>query len=243
MRLRALSHGWRHRRLWERTFRTAGGDARSDSRRGDAPAPEFLAEFLERQTGIPGVYWDMAKFDGRFAEKLKGLWPYLLVALVGLSAYFLTRLAIPEGKSITRDEEGIPRQASHPQQEEPVKQRKTERGKSGALDLSAIDNGTIPNQRIVVFKNQAALNAFLAGMGDGVSVLGRLDRMNALLVGFGNEADLTALLDGTEETGFNFPASIPEFESVGAQDGAVAFGSDLMKWLGLEGDNSLWGLA
>lgn len=184
----------------------------------------------------------MAKSDGRFAEKLKALWPYLLVALVGLSAYFLTRLAIPEGKSITRDEGGIPRQASHPQQEEPVKHRKNERGKSGALDLSAIDNGAIPNQRIVVFKNQAALDAFLAGMGDGVSVLGRLDRMNALLVGFGNGADLTALLDGTEETGFNFPASIPEFESVGAQDGAVAFGSDLMKWLGLEGDNSLWGL-
>jgi len=179
--------------------------------------------------------------DG-FNGKLKALLPYLLIAVVGVSAYFLTKLAIPEPTSITRAETGVPVRSSYPEREEEVlKNKKTERGKSGALDFSAIDNGAIPNQRIVVFKDKAALDAFLAKMGDGVSILGRLDRLNALLIGFTNESDLTALLDGTEETAFNFPASLPEFESVGPQDGAVPLGSDLLRWLGIEGDNSLWG--
>ena len=187
-------------------------------------------------------FTDMAKTDNEFTEKLKGLWPYLLMAIVGIGAYFLTSLAIPKGQTITSDDAGIPRRTSYPAHEEAVKHKTVERKKSGSLDFAAIDNGAIPNQRIVVFKDKAALAAFLAKMGDGVSILGRLDSLNAMLIGFKTEGDLTALLDGTEETGFNFPLQIPEFEDVGPQDGAIAMGSDLLKWLGLEGDNSLWGL-
>lgn len=183
----------------------------------------------------------MANQNGGFTEKLKGLWPFALMALVGISAYFLTSLAIPEVKPTPQAEVKKAARSSIPVFEEPIKFRKAERKGSPTSDLIAADAGAIANQRIVVFKDQAALAAFLAKMGDGVSVLGRLDSLNALLIGFGNEADLTALLDGTEETSFNFPASIPEFESVGPQEGAVEFGDNLLEWLGVEGDNSLWG--
>ncbi len=184
----------------------------------------------------------MAKSGGGLIDKLKGVWPYLLMVIVGVSAYFLTKLTIPDVKRVAEKTESAPLRTSFPQTETPVKHRKAERQRSGAMDFTAIDNGAIPNQRIVVFKDRAALEAFLARSGDLVSILGRLDRLNALLLGFGNEADLLGLLDGTEVTGFNFPLSIPEFESVRPQEGAVAFGSDLLKWLGVEGDNSLWGL-
>jgi hypothetical protein len=73
-----------------------------------------------------------------------------------------------------------------------------------------------------------------------VNLLGRLDALNALRVGFDNEADLLAMLDGSEETSFIYPVNIPEF-SFGAQDGAVALQNNLLKWLGVTGDNSQWG--
>jgi hypothetical protein len=173
-------------------------------------------------------------------RKAKALWPYALMTCVGLAAYYLTTLAIPDGKSLTRDDDGIPPRSSYTQTSEPVKFRKAGRDSAGRLDLAAIEDGAIPNQRVIVFTDQAALDAFLARMGDGVKVLDRLDKLNALLVGFGNEDDLFALLDGTEETGFIYPVNIPEF-GAGVQAGAAPLGNGLLDWLGVTGDNSLWG--
>lgn len=162
------------------------------------------------------------------------------MVLVGVSAYFLTKLAIPDGESVTRSEDGVPVRSQYPQQQEPTKHRKAEREAKGRLDLGAIDEGAIPNQRVIVFKDRAALEAFLSKLGNGVSLLGRLDKLNALHVGFGNEDDLLGLLDGTEETGFIYPVNIPEF-GAGAQAGAAGLGNGLLAWLGVTGDNSLWG--
>ena len=163
------------------------------------------------------------------------------MAVVGVSAYFLTTLAIPDTETATRPNEKVPLRSTSPVLEEPVKFRKAERSATGRPDYGAIDNGAIANQRVIAFKDRASLEAFLAKLGGGVNLLGRLDKLNALLVGFRNEDDLLALLDGTEETSFIFPVSIPDFESVGAQDGAVALENGLLKWLGIDGDNSLWG--
>jgi hypothetical protein len=182
----------------------------------------------------------MANRSDRFIGKIKGLWPYLLMIVIGVSSYFLTKLAIPDGKSITRSERGAPVRATYPQYEEPAKHKKAERKPTGRLDMTAIDDGAIPNQRVIVFKDKAALEAFLAKLGNGVNLLGRLDKLNALLVGFGNEDDLLGLLDGSEETGFVYPVNIPQFGS-GAQAGAAPLQNGLLKWLGVTGDNSLWG--
>ena len=180
------------------------------------------------------------KSDGIWG-RVKPLWPYALLVFVGVSAYFLTILAIPDKTSATRSTEGVPVRSSYPEREEPVKFRKAERLKGSRLDYQSMDNGAIPNQRVIAFKDRASLKAFLAKLGDGVNLLGRLDKLNSLLVGFGNEDDLLGLLNGSEETSFIFPINIPDFETVGAQDGAVALGNGLLRWLGIDGDNSLWG--
>lgn len=173
-------------------------------------------------------------------DVLKSLALLVLLCGVGLFAYLATSFTIFEATEKPEQ----PSQAAKPKsslQDDPALKTKTgERGKSGRLDMAAINDGAIPNQRVLVFKDKAALEAFLAKLGGGVNLLGRLDKLNALLVGFGNEDDLLAMLDGTEETGFIYPVNIPEF-STGAQAGAVPLGNGLLDWLGVTGDNSLWG--
>jgi hypothetical protein len=110
-----------------------------------------------------------------------------------------------------------------------------------AIDREALENGALRNQRTIVFKDEAALQAFLAKLGDKVKVLGKIDKLNTLLVGFGDLNDLDSLLNGDEELSMIYPVNIPSFENVGPQDGAVALENNLLKWLGVESDNSLWG--
>lgn len=111
----------------------------------------------------------------------------------------------------------------------------------GKPDTSASENGALSNQRAIAFKDEAAMRAFLAKLGDKVKLLGQIDKLNTLLVGFNHLSDLDALLDGEEELSMIFPVNIPSFENVGPQDGAVALENNLLKWLGVESDNSLWG--
>ncbi|HVJ46414.1 MAG TPA: S8 family serine peptidase, partial [Luteolibacter sp.] len=118
-----------------------------------------------------------------------------------------------------------------------VKFRKGERPAFGE-DREAMAAGALVGQRTLKFKDRAALEAFLAKAGNKVRVMGRLDALNVLRIGFLNYGDLADLLDGTEKLGMIFPAVFPENESVGAQPGAVAFGNQLLEWLGITGDNS-----
>jgi len=159
---------------------------------------------------------------------------------VGALSYWITVSAIPEKrKAPTASQSAKPK--AYPHQESRPETRRKEREEASGSDLDALKAGAIENQRVIVFKDRAALEAFLAKTGDGVRVLGRLDKLNALLVGFGNEDDLLGLLDGTEKTDFIFPVNIPDFATVGPQNGAVAIENGLLKWLGVTGDNSLWG--
>lgn len=117
---------------------------------------------------------------------------------------------------------------------------KAPRDQKGKPDSSSLENGAIPNQRVIIFKDTSALEAFLKRLGNGVKLLGRLEKFNALHVGFENENDLLGMLDGSEETSFIYPVEIPEF-SIGPQDGAVAIKNGLLNWLGVTVDNSQWG--
>jgi hypothetical protein len=163
-----------------------------------------------------------------------------LLCGVGLLSYLATTFTISEAT----EKPERPAQTTKPRfsaQHDPALKTKTgERTKNGRLDMAAINDGALPNQRVIVFKDKAALEAFLAKLGDGVNLLGRLDKLNALHVGFGNEDDLLAMLDGTEETGMVYPVNIPEI-GAGAQAGAAPLGNGLLDWLGVAGDNSLWG--
>jgi hypothetical protein len=163
-----------------------------------------------------------------------------LLCGVGLLSYLATTFTISEAT----EKPERPAQTTKPRFSAPhdpaLKTKTGERTKNGRLDMAAINDGALPNQRVIVFKDKAALEAFLAKLGDGVNLLGRLDKLNALHVGFGNEDDLLAMLDGTEETGMVYPVNIPEI-GAGAQAGAAPLGNGLLDWLGVAGDNSLWG--
>jgi hypothetical protein len=163
-----------------------------------------------------------------------------LLAGVGVMAYLATTFTISEAteKPVRQAQTANPRFSA--QNDPALKTKAGGRENSGRLDMAAINDGALPNQRVIVFKDRAALEAFLAKLGNGVNLLGRLDKLNALHIGFGNEDDLLALLDGTEETGFIYPVNIPEI-STGAQAGAAPLGNGLLDWLGVTGDNSLWG--
>jgi hypothetical protein len=163
-----------------------------------------------------------------------------LLAGVGVMAYLATTFTISEATEKPERQAQTANPRFSAQNDPALKTKAGGRENSGRLDMAAINDGALPNQRVIVFKDRAALEAFLAKLGNGVNLLGRLDKLNALHIGFGNEDDLLALLDGTEETGFIYPVNIPEF-STGPQAGAAPLGSGLLDWLGVVGDNSLWG--
>ncbi|QTN33883.1 S8 family serine peptidase [Akkermansiaceae bacterium] len=170
------------------------------------------------------------------------IWLFLCLACVFMMAYLATRYALSgEPATDVRTTSGKAAPKPYPHQDHLPKTKGSERKNGGGFDGAAFAEGAIPNQRIIVFKDRGAMEGFLANMGAGLNVLGRMDKLNALLIGFGSEADLLANLDGTEETSYNFPASIPEFGGAGVQGDAVALRQGLLQWLGVTGDNSAWG--
>jgi hypothetical protein len=109
-------------------------------------------------------------------------------------------------------------------------------------DREAEKEGALQNQRSIRFADRAAMERFLAAAKDkGIAILGSIDRLNALHVGFLSLDDLNALLDGSGETGYIYPVYLPTPKSEGVQDGAVGMGDSLLSWLGITGDNSAYG--
>jgi hypothetical protein len=170
-----------------------------------------------------------------------------LILILGFAAtamlgYWLAGTAVP----VQAAREAVPESHAGPRRtfiaDEPAPRfRRGERLPASRRDDAAVDIGALPGQRIVVFKNQAALENFLKRAGDKVRLMGRLDALNALRIGFSDAADLDWLLDGEAEASFVFPVDIPTPGEGTAQAGAVALGDGLLDWLGITGDNSTWG--
>lgn len=110
-------------------------------------------------------------------------------------------------------------------------------------DDEAIAAGAIAGQRFIVFADQAALERFLAkAKGKAIAVLGRMDALNALRIGFLSGDELASLLDGTEKKGFLFPVLVPDLPQGTVQASALGLGDGLISWLGVAGyDRSTWG--
>ena len=126
-------------------------------------------------------------------------------------------------------------------EEERPKFRRGERLPVGWRDAEAAKAGALEGQRVLVFKDAAGLARFLARLGGQVRLLGRLDALNALRVGFEDANDLLALLDGDEQQSMVFPVTAPFPREGSVQPGAVPLGNRLLDWLGVTGDNSNWG--
>jgi hypothetical protein len=163
-------------------------------------------------------------------------------ALVAMLGYWLAATAVPR-----RDSTNAPAPSSNGARwtaldDDPAPRfRKGERlpGKRG--DYEAMLAGALEGQRVLVFKDQAALARFLERAGDRIRLLGRLDPLNALRIGFSDDDDLASLLDGDEKESFIFPVYDPAPAEGTVQPDAVALGSRLLDWLGITGDNSTWG--
>lgn len=99
-----------------------------------------------------------------------------------------------------------------------------------------------PGEQVVRFASEDAYRKFLAKLAgnERVRLLGQIDALRTLRVGYQNLAELAALLDGDGEMPENFPVTVPE-PVAEAQPGAVGLGRGLLDWLGVSGDHSQWG--
>jgi hypothetical protein len=163
-------------------------------------------------------------------------------ALVVMLGYWLATTAAPR----PAPRGNVSRAANPPHRtviadEDMPKFRKGERLPTRRGDMEASLAGALEGQRVLVFKDASALARFLDKLDGRVNLLGRLDALNALRVGFNDYADLLAMLDGAEQQSFIFPVTAPFPGEGSVQSGAVPLGNHLLEWLGITGDNSAWG--
>ena len=165
---------------------------------------------------------------------------FVAVAMLG---YWLAGTAAP--RKVARVESSRP--ALEPKRriivdEPPPRFRKEDRGPTSRRDDEATRAGALPGQRILVFKDKSALEEFLKRAGSKVRLMGRLDALNALRIGFFDPDDLASLLDGEEQASYIYPVDVPPAPGdAPAQAGAVGLGAGLLDWLGITSDNSAWG--
>lgn len=164
---------------------------------------------------------------------------FIATAMFG---YWLARTAAPE--PVARVKTPVPENGpvrSVIVDDEAPRFRSGDRPPVFRRDDEAAEAGALPGQRVLAFKDRAALEDFLKRAGDKVRIMGRLDALNALRVGFLNADDLAALLSGEEESSLIYPVDAPSPVDASAQAGAVPLGAGLLQWLGITGDNSAWG--
>ena len=162
-------------------------------------------------------------------------------ALAVLLGYWLATTAAPRQARRGPDRSAEPPPRHIMADDAMPKFRRGEREPGRWRDSEAAAAGALEGQRVLVFKDQAALARFLELAGDKLRLLGRLDALHALRVGFADAAELAGLLNGEAELSLIFPVSIPTPVEGTVQPGAVALGNHLLEWLGVTGDNSAWG--
>ncbi len=175
---------------------------------------------------------------------MKSRWPVIVLtlALAGWLGYWLAGTAVP-GRPPRQDSAKL--ESGSTQRvivDDPApKFRRGEREPGARRDDEALEAGALPGQRNLVFNGRQALEDFLKRAGDRVRIMGRIDALNALRIGFLNAEDLAFLMDDETQASFVYPVDLPAPPDASAQEGAVALGAGLLHWLGISGDNSAWG--
>lgn len=164
----------------------------------------------------------------------------IFVALAAILGYFFTLDASRTGLSEKDEPKGnrLPlTTATNPEQQQ---SGNTATKSSPQSLIDAVF--AIPNERIVSFENEEDYRRFLASLkGSKIKVLGTIDRLRALRIGFDSLADLDGLLD-EDQFGPNYSVTLPLFPTDGSiQFGAVGFNGNALQFLGIDGDNSAWG--
>ena len=162
------------------------------------------------------------------------------VAVV-LFGYWLGSTAVPERAAPKNPAPAAAATVESQVEETLPKFRTSERASNRSFDAEAAALGALSGQRVITFADRESMERFLAKMGQGLKLLGRLDALNSLRIGFSSDADLAGLLDGEGELSFIFPVSTPPLPDGSVQSGAMPLGANLLEWLGITGDNSTWG--
>lgn len=163
-------------------------------------------------------------------------------AVTAMCGYWLARSAAPA--PVARVKTPVPESGPVRKvivDDEAPRYRSGDRPPAFRRDDEAAEAGALPGQRVLAFKDRDALEDFLKRAGDKIRIMGRLDALNALRVGFLNADDLASLLSGEEEASLIYPVDAPAPVEASAQAGAVPLGAGLLQWLGITGDNSAWG--
>ena len=190
------------------------------------------------KTGFGCLVSSMAISREHIRKSVGRFLPILLCLLVGYGSYWLTVRGFSEKNPvrIPSASREIPevRPATSSVRNDTFKPVEDPR-------RASVRTAALNQQRAVTFKDQDAMRRMLSKLGHQVRLLGQIDGLNTLLLGYESAADLDALLEGDEELSMVFPIEIPSSPSISPQDGAVALNHSLLKWLGVETDNSLWG--
>jgi len=191
--------------------------------------PKIVVTF----SGFRGYPYDM------YRRQLLLIPAFAMVAWLG---YWLAGTAAPRrlDGNVVSDASVKPRRTIMADEPMPVF-RRGERVEKFQGDADALMEGALPGQRILVFKDRKSLEDFLSRAGDAMRVMGRIDALNALRVGFSNYDDLAGFLIGDEQASFVFPVDVPVPKDGTVQPGAVPLGDGLLAWLGINDDNSKWG--
>ncbi|MEK7949472.1 S8 family peptidase [Luteolibacter soli] len=177
--------------------------------------------------------------------RLRRLMPGTLVLLCGLLGYWLVQDAAPAPSppSPRKDLVATPRQPL-PEAPKPTKSFVRDRFPDGTT--IEIFGSCHEEELILRFPTEASYNSFLYALNcSSVRLIDRLDPLRAVRIGFNaKEMEvLTALFEDEQITTYKTLTRLPEAPRAwgGASQGAVAFGSQVLPWLGVTGDNSRWG--
>jgi hypothetical protein len=102
-----------------------------------------------------------------------------------------------------------------------------------------------PGEVILRFPSEETYGDFLFALEGGgkTRLIGRLDPLKAVRLGYDEWSDLSDLLAGENITAYESLPSVPAPAPAGGgyQEGLVGFGDGLLPWLGITSDNSQWG--
>lgn len=172
--------------------------------------------------------------------------PTLLAALAGLAGYWLVQDAAAPVEKPSAAEKPRARPAP-PQRENPRPAKTGERDSFPDGTTIELFGSCREDELILRFPTDESYRSFLRALeGSPVRLLGRLDRLLALRTGAEPEEmeHLERLFEDERITGYKTLSGLPEPPSArgGASSGiATPFGSKVLPWLGVEGDNSRWG--
>ncbi|MCW1915587.1 S8 family serine peptidase [Luteolibacter sp. GHJ8] len=166
----------------------------------------------------------------------------ILLAILGsgVAGWWITRSASQPAPVKQVVEAPAPKPVYDP----PPLEKKTEKRPSVKIqrDTAAEEEGALEYQRSLRFSSREAMEQFLTkAKSKGIAILGSIDQLNALHVGFLSLDDLNGLLDGSEETAYIYPVNLPTPATEGLPEGAVGMGDTLLSWLGIKGDNANFG--